>query len=452
MNTKFLSRLVQYCLIVVVLVSFFILARSFHGVEETFSKFPEGLYLSIALIFIIGFGTRKFSKKVFIPSFVLAILMGVALQPLFSSLTHDYVVLSVVNEFLAALILFGSGVEMPWQRFKKHFGPVASLASFGILVSVILFALVVEFLTNLAGIEIPAYSLLLLGAVLSSVDVSAVTPILKNLHFREHKIQDIVIAESAVNDVTGTIVTRFFLVVALAATQQTGSVIQTFLPLLQRHHFDTFALEIIWGVIVGVVGSKILQKWYNPNTGDRENPALFFAIPIFCYALGGLLGGSGYLAAFVAGLLYQSNTSTKNVAHFFETFNSYLVIPVIFVLLGAVVPIDALVKTANIGIAAALLFMLVVRPLVVVTSLIPWLIGKNRQFTIKEYVFFSVMRETGGIAAVLLLIIASQGIAGIDYILGIGFWVIFMTLMIEPPLTPWLTTKLGLAIPIEQKK
>lgn len=448
---KLFSRIIPYGVVAVVLLSSFVLVRAIPGVEQAFSKFPEGLYLSIALIFIIGFSTRKFAKKIFIPSFVLAILMGIAFQPLFTSLTRDYVALSVVNEFLAALILFGSGVEMPWQSFKKHLGPVASLAFFGMLLSVLLFAVSLEFLARWAGLDIPAYSFLLMGAILAAVEPSAIIPIFKTMHFTDRKIQDVAIAEGAINDVTGTIITRFFLVTALAATHQSGSVIETFLPLLQRHHFDAFALEIIWGVIVGVIGAKVLQKWYNPETTDRDNPALFFAIPIFCYALGGLVGGSGYLAAFVAGLLYQSSTITRNVAHFYETFNNHLVIPVIFVLLGAVIPLDALVQTAGIGILASIIFMCVVRPAVVFASLTPWLFGRKRKFNFKEYVFLSMIRETGGVSAVLLLIIASQGIAGIEYIFGIGFWVIFMTLIVEPPITPWITQKLGLAYPIKEK-
>jgi potassium/hydrogen antiporter len=447
--TKFLPKLLPYAFIVLVLGSSFILSRAIPGAEQAFAKFPEGLYLTIALIFIIGFSTRKFSKKVIIPSFVLAILMGLALQPLFSSLTANFTILSTVNEFLAALILFGSGVEMPWQSFKKYFGPIASLAFFGMLLSVLLFALILEFLTNAAGISIPAFSLLLVGAILAAVEPSAIIPIFKNLEFKERKIRDIAIAEGAVNDVTGTVITRFFLVMSLAATTQVDSVMGTFLPLIQRHHFNEFALEILWGVIVGIIGAKVLQMWYNPETTERDNPALFFAVPIFCFALGGLVGGSGYLAAFVAGLLYQTTTSTRNVAHFYETFNSHLVVPVIFVLLGAVIPIDALIQTAGVGIVAALLFMFVVRPVVVFASLLPWLFGENRQFNFSEYAFLSIIRETGGVSAVLLLIIAARGIPGVEYIFGIGFWVIFMTLIVEPPITPYITKKLGLAEPIK---
>lgn len=447
-----LKKLIPYFIVVVMIVGSFFLSRISPSVAEAFNTFPEGLYLTIALIFAIGFSTRKYSKKIIIPSFVLAILMGIALQPLFSSLTGNYATLSIINEFLAALILFGSGVEMPWQSFKKYFGPVGSLAFFGMLLSVLLFALIMEFLAGLAGINVPAFSFLLMGAILAAVEPSAIIPIFKNLHFFDRKIKDLAIAEGAVNDVTGTIVTRFFLVAALAATHQHHDVINTFLPLIHRDQFDAFALEIIWGIIVGIIGAKILQRWYKAETSERDNPALFFAVPIFCFALGGLVGGSGYLAAFVAGLLYQNSTSTRNVAHFYETFNSHLIVPIIFVLLGAVIPIDALVNTAVIGIIASLLFMFVVRPIVVFTSLIPWIVGEKRQFNFKELLFLSFIRETGGVSAVLLLIIASQGIPGINYIFGIGFWIIFMTLIIEPPLTPWLTTKLGLAERIDPEE
>lgn len=445
-----LKKTFPYLFIVVLLIACFFLSRSTPAIKDTFSTFPEGLYLSIALIFAIGFGTRKYSKKIILPSFVLAILMGIALQPLFSSLTGNFTALSIVNEFLAALILFGSGIEMPWSSFKKYFGPVASLALFGMILSVLIFALIMEFLAGFFGIMIPASSFLLMGAILAAVEPSAIIPIFKNLRFKDPKIRDVAIAEGAVNDVTGTIVTRFFLIAALAANN-TDSVIGTFLPLLERHHFDAFALEIIWGVIVGVIGAKILQRWYKPETTERDNPALFFAVPIFCYALGSIIGGSGYLAAFVAGLLYQTSTTTKNVAHFYDTFNSHLVVPVIFVLLGAVIPIPALIQTAAIGIVASLLFMFVVRPVVVFASIAPWMYGEKRQFSFQEFVFLCLIRETGGISAVLLLIIASQNIAGIDYIFGIGFWVIFMTLVVGPPITPWLTEKLGIAETIKEK-
>lgn len=444
---KYLPRLLPYVFCSLIIVACAVLSRAIPGINQVFSRFPEGMYLSIALIFAIGFSTRMLSRKIIVPSFVLAILLGIALQPLFVAVTGNLQVLSIINEFLAALILFGSGVEMPWQSFKKYFGPVANLAIFGMIVSVLVFALILEFLASIFGIAVPAPAILLVGALLAAVEPSAIIPIFKNLKFKNNNIRDVAIAEGAVNDVTGTVITRFFLVAALASTN-TGTVLETFIPLLQRHHFDAFALEIIWGVVVGIIGATVLRRYYNESVPEKDNPALFFAVPIFCFAMGGIVGGSGYLAAFVAGLLYQTTAKTKHVAHFYDAFTSYLIVPVIFVLLGAVIPIPALIETAGIGILASLIFMFAVRPLVVFISLVPWLIGKNKQFTIQEYFFLSFIRETGGVSAVLLLIIASRGILGIEYVFGIGFWVIFMTLIVEPPLTPWLTKKLGVADPI----
>ncbi len=421
------------------------IASASSAVQEAFARFPEGLYLSIALIFAIGYGSSIWARKTVIPSFVLAILFGIILQPIFRLLTSDLETLSIINEFLAALILFGSGVEMPWKNFKKHFAPVASLAFFGMILSVFLFALILEQLGVVFGIEIPSSSFLLIGAILAAVEPSAIIPVFKHLRFKKPEVRDLAIAEGAVNDVTGTVITRFFLVATLAITSTTN-VVETFTPLFKREHFNAFALEILWGVLVGVIGAWVLKRWYQEGKGtEKSNPALFFAVPIFSYALGGLIGGSGFLAAFVAGLLYQSSTKTRSVHHFFDVFNSTLIIPVIFVLLGAVIPLEALLATAGIGIVAALLFMFVVRPVVVFLSLFPWLFRERPTVSWQDLVFLSFIRETGGISAVLILVVAGKGVGGAEYIFGIGFWVIFLTLVIEPPLTPWLTKKLGIA-------
>jgi cell volume regulation protein A len=441
------ATFLRYFLCLFIISAGALVSRAVPGINQVFSTFPEGMYLSVALIFTIGFSTRMLARKIIIPSFVLAILMGIALQPFFVAVTGNLQILSIINEFLAALILFGSGIEMPWSSFKKDFGPVANLALLGMLASVLIFALVLEFLGGLFSFSVPASSFLLVAALLAAVEPSAIIPIFKNLKFKDNNIRDLAIAEGAVNDVTGTVITRFFLVAAIASTN-TGGVIDTFVPLLHRQYFDAFALEIIWGAIVGVIGASVLRHWYNEDIPEKDNPALFFAVPIFCFAMGGIVGGSGYLAAFVAGLLFQSRAKTSRVAHFFESFNNYLVVPVIFVLLGAVIPVSALMQTAVIGIIASLIFMFAVRPLVVFISLFPWMMGKEKRFSISDFLFLSFIRETGGVSAVLLLIIAAQGIPGIEYIFGIGFWVIFMTLVVEPPITPWLTKKLSIAEPI----
>jgi hypothetical protein len=54
-----------------------------------------------------------------------------------------------------------------------------------------------------------------------------------------------------------------------------------------------------------------------------------------------------------------------------------------------------------------------------------------------------MIRETGIIAAVLLVIATSYNIIESEFVIAIGMWVILLTLVIEPPLTPLLSKKIG---------
>lgn len=118
--------------------------------------------------------------------------------------------------------------------------------------------------------------------------------------------------------------------------------------------------------------------------------------------------------------------------------------PMIFMLLGAMVNINGLIQYAGIGIVAGLIFMFILRPLIVFAMLLPFAKTAQR-FSLCEMVFLSFVRETGVIPAVLLITIQLSGIPGTEVIMPIGLWVILLTLTIEPPLTPLLACKLGIA-------
>jgi NhaP-type Na+/H+ and K+/H+ antiporter len=105
------------------------------------------------------------------------------------------------------------------------------------------------------------------------------------------------------------------------------------------------------------------------------------------------------------------------------------------------VPIDVLFAYAPLGILAGLSFIFLIRPLVVFISLLPWLI--NHTFKFNDLLFLSMIRETGIIAAVLLIISATYEIIQSNFVISVGMWVILLTLMIEPPLTPYLSRRIG---------
>jgi cell volume regulation protein A len=414
-------------------------------VANIFAGVPTGLYLAVGLIFALGYALNFVAPKTSVPSFVWAILFGMALQRPLAVLTGDTDALLIVVELLAAFVLFAGGVEVPFSSFKKHFAPIAMLSIVGTVLTVFLFALSLEWIAPSLGVTISAATLLLTAAILASTDPTAIIPTLRTLHLHKPALRDIAISESAVNDVTGTIITRFFLVASLT-TASSATVIAGFVPLLERSTLDSLALEVLWGVIVGMLGAGILGAWSKSLMRARRpnaDPALFFAVPIVMFALGSIVGGSGFLAAFIAGLLFDGGVKTAAVKEFFEMFVDGFIKPVIFVLLGAVVPLTALFDSVALGIVAAALFMLVVRPAIVFATLSPFMLTHRSFFSWRELVFLSFIRETGAIPAILILVAVASGVVGSTYVFAIGMWVILLTLIIEPPLTPTIAAKIG---------
>ncbi|KKS30448.1 MAG: hypothetical protein UU89_C0009G0004 [Parcubacteria group bacterium GW2011_GWC2_42_11] len=424
-----------------------LLLQMIPSIGTTFSSSASGFFLSLTLLVCAGYGIHRIAPKTDIPLYVWALLLGIALQVPLVALTYDRSAFLVVIELLATFVLFAGGIHMPVKHFKKYFAPIAALSLIGTILTVLFFALILSTLTALYGFTVPAISLLVLAAVLSSIDPTTIIPVLDHLHFRKPFLRDIAVGESAINDVVGIILTRFFLIAALGTgTVSVLSVSDAFSPLLSRATLNSIGLEIIWGILIGFLGAWILKTW-GESVGKKHwsDHALFFVVPLFCFALGSLFGGAGFVAAFVAGLLFESNPNTKEVHTYFEyTIDTYIK-PVVFILLGVLTPLPILMSTIVVGALAALIFMFIVRPLVVYISLSPWMISKKSLLHWREALSLSFMRETGTIPAILLLYVVASGFTDTELIYALGVWVILYTLVIEPPLTALIAKRLDIA-------
>jgi len=114
--------------------------------------------------------------------------------------------------------------------------------------------------------------------------------------------------------------------------------------------------------------------------------------------------------------------------------------------LGALVDLHALIAYAPIGIIVALIFMFVVRPAMVFTMLgVYGFVRGPHGLSVQELLFISFVRETGAIPAVLLVTAVARVTASANGLVEIGMWVILLTLVLAPPLTPYVARKLGVA-------
>lgn len=411
------------------------------------------IFILGSLLFI-GYYINRIAPRTVIPSFVWAIFAGMAMQPLLSFFIHEVAALKILMEVFAAIILFAGGLEVPFRNFQKWFFPIASLSFFGVVISAITFSFALTYiLTFFNGFDVLLIpSIIVLSAALASTDPTAIIPTMKTMRFKRTFLKQIAISESALTDISGSILTQFLLIAFLSVTLTFDSpIFEYFLPLLKKPTYDAFALQIISGILIGYLGYQLVKRFYSHSEdAGQENgndPALLLSVPIFTFVLGNILAGAGFLAAFISGLLVDVSGSLRRVTAFYDSFLNHLIKPFIFIVLGALVPLSTLIELLPIGVVTALIFMFLIRPFVVFTSLLPWFI--KSEFHLRDLIFLSFIRETGIIAAILIVITSTYDIINSEFIIAVGMWVILLTLILQPPLTPYFAELIGVA---ERKK
>lgn len=180
-------------------------------------------------------------------------------------------------------LLYSASVSMPAMDFRRDFGTIGSLS----VVLVVLSSLIVGlFLTAvLPGIGLATG--IALGAVISPTDAVA-TSIVRRLG-APPRVVAVLQGESLLNDATALVLLRS----AIAATSVSVSVVGV---------VGDFAYAVVIAVAVGLVVGR-LNLLVRARIGDPAvSTAISFAVPFAAYLPVEHLGGSGLVAAVVAGL------------------------------------------------------------------------------------------------------------------------------------------------------
>lgn len=409
------------------------------------------IFFVLAVILILSFVVFYISNATKLPSFVIAIFFGMAAHNALASLTEQHQILGAIVGFGATLILFGGGLETPFKNFKKLFLKIFLLSFPGLLLTAFLFSFSVLGISQAFGTPLPMIVAVLLGAVLASTDPAAIIPVLKALRFNNRATKDIIISESAVTDVTGTLLTVTFLALVAKGANYV-SVTDWYSKIFTLDSGVLLLRQIVFGILFGVIGFACLELLQRVKRGhEREfeaDSAFFLFIPVVIFTIALALGGSGYLAAFIAGLLFHLKEHLHETERFFNHIIEAFFKPIIFILLGALVNPHELIAYAGIGIAVSVVFMFVIRPITVGLMLAPFTFFGRDRMSWRELLFISFVRETGAIPAVLMVTIASLKFGDITGLVAIGMWVILLTLIVEPILTPTVARILRVAEPI----
>ncbi|WP_018758848.1 cation:proton antiporter [Paenibacillus terrigena] len=398
----------------------------------------QHLLIVLVLIFIAGMVSGKIAAWLKLPDVVVFILIGMVLGQGLHWIHETSS--SVLNQTIltagSTLILFDGGRNIGLHGLRKVWITISLLSVPGVLITVGVVGVAVHYLFGLGWILS-----LLVGAVIASTDPASIIPVFRQVKIRD-KVRETVESESAFNDATGSIITFTLLAVVLGqGSLEAGPMI-----------FD-FLKTAVGGIIVGVV----VAIPFSYLTGHHRFAVLreyttiaMIVVALAAYLIGDLLHVSGFMATFVAGLIWGNEKTfglsmhekRQEMDHFADNI-TVLMRMLIFILLGSQVNFQVLIEYFWPSLAVVLVLMFIARPLTVIACALP---DRRAKWTWREMAFMVWVRETGVIPAALSGMIVASGVEHADIIASVTFMAIMLTILVQASTTAWVARKLGLEV------
>jgi cell volume regulation protein A len=398
---------------------------------------PQEVMQILAIMLAAGLASSVLADILRLPRMVLLLAAGVLLGPeVFDWL--DVPVGSVGVQLLltlgVSLILFYGGLQLSLRILSRVGVGLGLLAVPGVVITA-----VVTGAAAAVVFDIPFEEGFLIGAVIAPTDPAILIPLFERLRVRPKVVQT-VIAESALNDPTGAVLALTIAAFILGGDESGVGAVGDFVSEL--------AISTVLGVVLGLLLALVVSErrfgiW-------REFPAIVVGLAVAAgYASIDAAGGSGYLGAFVAGLiagntellgLRVSKPAQREIDEF-SVLTADIVVLLVFITLGANLPLGTMAENLlpAFAVLAALLF--VARPLTVLACLLP---DRRGRWTRNEIVFICWTRETGVVPASVAGLLLAMGVPNEDEMVTVVALAIVVTLVLQTTTKAWLAERLGL--------
>lgn len=242
----------------------------------------EVLVFVIIAVFVIVFAS-SLSQRTGIagPLILVAVGVGVSLIPGVAavSVPPELILVGVLPP-----LLFSAAVSAPAIEFRRDLAAIGGLSVLLVIVSAVVLGLF--FFWAIPGLGFPLA--VALGAILSPTDAVA-TSIVRRLGV-PRRVVTVLEGESLLNDATALVLLRTAIVAAASGF--------SFLTTL-----GSFAWAVLSAIVVGAVAGWLALRLRAWTTSATANTALGLTIPYIAYLPTEALGGSGLVAAVVAGVV-----------------------------------------------------------------------------------------------------------------------------------------------------
>ncbi|MFN8468184.1 MAG: sodium:proton antiporter [Caldilineaceae bacterium] len=339
-----------------------------------------------------------------------------------------------LTEITLAVLLFADASTLQLSEVRKDAGLPARLLAIGLPLTIVCGAATAYFLQPQEGWAFAC----LLGTILAPTDAALGLPIFNNPRVPV-RIRRALNVESGLNDGIATPFVLLFLALAAATDSQ------------QQGHWVLNAVEEIVlagvaGSVVGFLGSWVLTQTTRRGWSSEGSERLgIFALALAAYFVSLAIGGNGFIAAFVGGIVFRHASHEQFVepTEFTETLGTFLSL-VVWAIFGAVLVADAFRLTQDWRpIAYAIASLTLVRMLPVGLAMI----GTGlRRDTVGLMGWFGP-RGLASVVFTLLALARFQELnQPVDILLAAATWTILLSVMAHglsaAPLSIWYSRRL----------
>ena len=339
----------------------------------------------------------------------------------------NYQITYLVGSIALAVILFDGGLRTRLAVFRGVLAPSLLLVTVGVVATAAIVGLVAGW-----ALELDPVGALLLGSIIAPTDAAAVFFLLRTgglrLQPRVHAILEI---ESGTNDPIAV-----FLVIALTEYVLAGGTMDGWELVLEllREALIGSALGIAFGAGLVAVLNQVVMP-------GGLHPLLVVAGAVMTASFTTLVGGSGLLAAYLAGLVMANRPARAypSIVGFHDAV-TWLCQIVMFLVLGLLVTPTALVDYALPGLFVAGVLALLARPAAV------WLCLAGSGFGLQEKLFISWVGLRGAVSIFLAAIPMLAGVLEAGAYFNIAFFVVLVSLLVQGSTLTWSARRLGVAL------
>jgi cell volume regulation protein A len=390
----------------------------------------DQIILLAAILILLGIISSKLSARLGLPVLVLFLIVGMlAGEDGPGGIFFDNAdAAHSLGTLALAIILFDGGLQTPFKAIKKVWKPASALATFGVLITGIVTGYAAAYI-----LDLPLLQGMLLGAIVGSTDAAAVFSLLRNagIHLN-NKLKATLEIESASNDPMAIFLTIGLLEVLVNEITPGSGLLILFI--------SQMGLGALVGLTIGWISVKLINRIQLVSAGLY--PVLVAACGMLSFGITANIGGSGFLAVFITGVVIGNSRFVFQRSTFlFHDGLAWLSQITMFVVLGLLITPTSLLDVWFEGLLIALVLIFIARPLAVIPILA--LFG----FNVREISLVSWVGLRGSVPIILAIFPLIFGLPGADLIFNVVFFVVLISATLQGSSLAWMARKLKLTLP-----